>query len=79
MHTDVFGNVLEHHRFDTVDAVIQKLGLTLYNALDNAIDRLPSMFNITEQIDGGTHLILDKILGFLGRFRFDRAACDRSG
>ena len=62
MHADVLGNVLKHHRFYVLDTVVEKLALPLDNALNHAVNRLPSMLNISQQIDGGADFILDKIL-----------------
>ena len=67
MHADILGDILEHHRFDMLDAVVEKFALPRDDALDHAVDRLPAMLDISQQIDGRPHLVLDKILGFLRR------------
>ena len=79
VHADVFGNILEHHRLDVLDTFVEKIALPRNNTFDNAIDRLPAMFDIAKQVDRRTNLFFYKILGFLGRIALIQQADDMSG
>src|SRR5687768_3746350 len=69
MHADILGNILEHHRLYPFDAVIEKIALPRDDTLDDAIDRLPAVLDVSQQVDRRADLFLDKIPGFLCRIR----------
>src|SRR4030095_4425775 len=69
MHPDILGDVLEHHRLDVLNSLVQKITLTLDDALDNSIDRLPAVLDVAEQVDRRADLLLDEILRLLRRVR----------
>ena len=62
VHADVFGNVFQHHRLDVLHAVIEKVFLTLHDRLDDFVDRLSPVFDVTQQVDRRTHLLANKTL-----------------
>jgi len=68
MHPDVFGDVFEHHRTQTLNAFIQEFLLALDYRLADAIDRLAAMLDVFEQIDRRAETLFDVIARFLGRF-----------
>ncbi len=47
-------------------ALIQKFPLPMDDTFHHAVDRLPPMLDISQQIDRRTNFVLDKIAGFLG-------------
>ena len=52
MHADVFGNILEHHWLDVLNASIEKVALPIYNLFAHAIDGLFAMLNVFQQVYG---------------------------
>src|SRR4029079_1852264 len=60
--------VLQHHRLDMFDAVIEKVALPVDDALNDAVDSLPAVLDGAQQIDGRADLFFDKVLCLLGGF-----------
>ena len=52
MHPDVFRDIFEHHWLDVLDAVVEKVTLSLDDRFDNPINRLSPVLDVAEQIDG---------------------------
>src|SRR5215204_3186487 len=67
VHPRVLGHVLEHHRPDELDALVEELALAADDALDDAVDGLAAVLDVAQQIDRRAHLLLDEVLGLLGR------------
>ncbi len=62
------------------DAVVQKLGLSIDDAFDDAIDRLPAMLDVTQEVDRRANFLLDKILCLLrGVGLIDKLMISRTG
>src|SRR5215204_3943302 len=67
MHPRVLGHVLEHHRPDELDALVEELVLAADDALDDAVDGLAAVLDVAQQIDRRAHLVLDEVLRLLRR------------
>ena len=61
VHPDIFRNVLQHHRLDVLDTVIEKILLPVNDGLDHPIDGLPAMLDVTQEVNGRTHLLLNEV------------------
>src|SRR5688572_25418090 len=67
MHADVFGDVLQHHRLNVLDALIEELALPVHDRFHDAIYRLPAVLDVSQQIDRRAHLLFYEITRLLGR------------
>ena len=63
MHPDVLGNIFQHHRLNVLNPLVQEIPLPVNDRFDDAIDRLPAVFNVAKQVDGGPHLLFNKVAG----------------
>ena len=64
MHPDIFGNVLQHHRLNVLNAFVEKLFLPMDNRFDHAVNRLATMLDVAQEIDCRAHFLFDKVPRF---------------
>src|ERR1051325_4104296 len=66
VHADVFGNVFEHHRAQVLDALVEKFLLALDDGLTDAVDRLPPMLDVLQQINRRAKALFDIVARLFG-------------
>src|SRR5881227_2179263 len=57
VHVDILGHVAQHHRFESLDSMIEKLLLEFENALSDAIESLLALLNAFDQPSGCTNFL----------------------
>ena len=62
MHPDLFRNVLDHHRLESVDATLEKLALAADNRLAGSEDRVLALLDVAHQLQRRTVTLFDIIL-----------------
>ena len=67
MNADLFGDFLDHHRLQLVDAEFQKIALPPHDRLANLQDRLLALLDVLHQLQRRGVLLLDVIANFLTR------------
>ena len=65
MYADFFGNFLDHHRLQLIDAFFQEILLPGDDAVTNFRDRLLALFNILDELDGALVALLHLVAGIL--------------
>ena len=58
MHVDILGHVAQHHRFESLDSMVEKLLLEFENALSDAIESLLALLNAFDQPSGCANFLL---------------------
>src|SRR5947209_1018140 len=65
MHADFFGHLLDHHRFELIDASFQKILLAGDDGVTDFSDGLLALFDVLDQLDGALVALFDVITGTL--------------
>jgi hypothetical protein len=61
MHSDFFGHLLDHHRFEEINASFQKILLAGHDAVADLGDGLLPLLDILDELDGALVALFDVI------------------
>jgi hypothetical protein len=53
MHADLFGDLLDHHRLQVLDAALEKFALAAHDRLAGAQDGVLALLDVADQLERG--------------------------
>ena len=79
MHADFFGDILDHHRLQLIDSLVQEFALPPDDRLANFHDDVFPLLDVLQQLHRGLEAVLDVVLDvFVQRIALEHVAVRRT-